>query len=60
MATTKVTITVEPDEHRRLIAAVDCYFDWTRDFISDTTNSADMRRKASQELPKIEALQKSL
>lgn len=60
MATTKVQITVEPDEHRRLVAAVDCYIDWTVEQISDRENGAVTRRRAQDELPKLRELKASL
>lgn len=60
MATTKVTITVEPDEQRRLIAAVDCYIDWTVEQIADRENGSATRRKAQDELPKLRSLKDAL
>lgn len=58
--TTKVTITVDPADQRRLQAAVDCYIDWTCDLIADKGNTATTRRKAQEELPKLRTLKANL
>lgn len=60
MATTKVTITVDSDEHQLIKSAMDCYAEWTEDFLKDSANAADMRRKARDELPRIKQLKASL